>query len=130
MPSRYRVDPSGYGLVLYALDRATPKIAEAAPAVRALLARRDGHLCWLCSDPIAPGRDDVRGSDPAAESVDHVLARSWGGGSELANLRLAHRGCNQERDLWQRHYGAIVWWMLHLRSVDSRQGADELADAA
>jgi hypothetical protein len=58
------------------------------------LAQRDGPACWLCGnnvDPSAPA------GSPWAGSVDHVLPRARGGGSEPANLRLAHRSCNSRR---------------------------------
>ena len=58
------------------------------------LADRDGAVCWLCGndvDPTAP-----RGSGWAG-SVDHVVPRARGGGSEPGNLRLAHRSCNSRR---------------------------------
>lgn len=58
------------------------------------LADRDGPVCWLCGNEVDPGAP--RGSDRAG-SVDHVVPRARGGGSEPVNLRLAHRVCNQRR---------------------------------
>lgn len=58
------------------------------------LAADDGWRCWLCGGDIDP--DAPAGSRHSA-TVDHVVPRSRGGGSERANLRLAHRVCNQRR---------------------------------
>jgi hypothetical protein len=58
------------------------------------LADRDGPRCWLCGndvDPCAPAGSREAGS------VDHVVPRARGGGSEDENLRLAHRVCNSRR---------------------------------
>lgn len=58
------------------------------------LVERDGPRCWVCGnevDPCAPA------GAPASASVDHVVPRARGGGSETANLRLAHRACNGRR---------------------------------
>jgi len=53
-----------------------------------------GSRCWLCG-----GHIDLSLSypDPARISVDHVVARSRGGGDELSNLRPAHLRCNEAR---------------------------------
>ena len=58
------------------------------------LAERDGARCWLCGNDVDPGAP--RGSGWAG-SVDHVVPRARGGGSEPGNLRLAHRSCNSRR---------------------------------
>lgn len=58
------------------------------------LAARDGWLCWLCEGEIAP---DAPPGSPASATVDHVVPKSRGGRTELANLRLAHRRCNTVR---------------------------------
>lgn len=58
------------------------------------LADRDGPRCWLCGNDVDPGAP--RGSGWAG-SVDHVVPRACGGGSEPGNLRLAHRSCNSRR---------------------------------
>jgi hypothetical protein len=58
------------------------------------LAQRDGPRCWLCGNDVdlsAPA------GSPASASVDHVVPRARGGGSEPGNLRLAHRVCNGRR---------------------------------
>ena len=43
-----------------------------------------GDACWLCGQP-------------GADTADHVVPRSRGGGNELDNLRPAHRRCNSAR---------------------------------
>lgn len=70
----------------------------AHPRTRAKLAaaliERDGLACAICGRPIDPHAP--RGS-AAGLSIDHVVPRSRGGGHDLANLRLAHHGCNASR---------------------------------
>jgi 5-methylcytosine-specific restriction endonuclease McrA len=54
---------------------------------------RDGDNCWACGHPMVFG-----GAHPnkgRAATLEHVLARSMGGTDALANLRLAHAGCNK-----------------------------------
>lgn len=58
------------------------------------VARRDGWTCHLCGeqcDPALPVRD--RGYP----TVDHIVPISAGGKDSLANVALAHRGCNSRR---------------------------------
>ena len=47
---------------------------------------REEAYCYLCGQPGQP--DD---------EVDHVLGVSAGGGNERANLRRAHKRCNQAK---------------------------------
>lgn len=58
------------------------------------LAARDGTRCWLCGNAVDPG---APAGSREAGSVDHVVPRARGGGSEDENLRLAHRVCNSRR---------------------------------
>lgn len=58
------------------------------------LAERDGWACWLCGADIDPGAPTT---SPARATIDHLVPRSRGGGSDPANLRLAHRRCNVQR---------------------------------
>ena len=60
------------------------------------LRRRDGDDCWLCGLPIDFSVTDL--NDPMRYSRDHVTPRGLGGESTVANMRLAHRLCNTERD--------------------------------
>ena len=56
---------------------------------------RDGLCCAICTD-----RLDRRIKDPMSEkdiTFDHVQPVSRGGLAVLANLRLAHRACNERR---------------------------------
>ena len=67
------------------------------------VAERDGWSCWLCGgdiDPHAPANTANAGT------LDHLVPRSRGGGSELANLRLAHRRCNVRRG---NHLPELSW---------------------
>jgi hypothetical protein len=108
------------------------------------VAERDGWTCWLCGgevDPHAPA------GSPWRATADHLVPRSRGGSSELANLRLAHRRCNVRRG---SHLPELRWpaeWPLlsaahlwtSLARLAPRPGAaevvalaplEELADAA
>lgn len=60
--------------------------------VRALI-RRDGLACFYCHKLI-----DLGAAPNSKEwlSIHHVIPRSEGGESRLENLRLAHRGCDNE----------------------------------
>jgi hypothetical protein len=60
----------------------------------ARLAERDGWWCWLCGGAIDP---DAPANSPTRATIDHLVPRSRGGGTEPANLRLAHRRCNGQR---------------------------------
>lgn len=64
--------------------------AERPRKVRALI-RRDGLVCCYCGGVIRLG---LPMNDKGALSIEHVIPRSEGGTHELANLKLAHRGCN------------------------------------
>lgn len=55
---------------------------------------RDGGRCHLCGEPVDRA---VRAPDPMCASVDHLLAVSRGGAHVLANVALAHLGCNMRR---------------------------------
>src|SRR5690606_14410328 len=54
--------------------------------VRTLL-ERDGDACFYCGHPLG---DDF--------TIEHVLARAFGGRNHLANLALAHHACNQRAE--------------------------------
>ena len=45
----------------------------------------DSDICWLCGLP-------------GADSADHYLPYSKGGGDEIENLRPAHLACNKKRN--------------------------------
>ena len=55
------------------------------------IVRRDGPNCWLCTLPIPklPKRPGKRAS------IEHLVARTLGGGNALANLVLCHDACNR-----------------------------------
>ena len=97
------------------------------------LAADDGWRCWLCGgeiDPCAPTGSKHSGT------VDHVVPRSRGGGSERANLRLAHRVCNARRadDLpelvWPAELAALdatPLWAAVARAVRQPGHAEQVA---
>ena len=61
------------------------------------LVDRDGNRCGICRRAVdLTLRSGARGSD-LGPSIDHVVPRSQGGSDDLANLRLAHWGCNRRR---------------------------------
>jgi 5-methylcytosine-specific restriction endonuclease McrA len=55
---------------------------------------RDGWTCGLCSEPVDPA---LSWPDPQSASLDHVLPLSRGGSHTMANVQLAHLGCNVEK---------------------------------
>ncbi len=65
--------------------------------VRRALRRRDGDNCWICGIPMdfsAPA-----GRTPLSVTRDHVIERGKGGRNTMANQRLAHAKCNNERSV-------------------------------
>lgn len=56
----------------------------------ALIAARDGMLCWLCASPLSlvPKKPSKR------VTLEHLVARSLGGGDETENLVMCHQHCN------------------------------------
>lgn len=63
-----------------------------APKKRKRAAKRQGNRCWICGEQMSrkPG-------DPRRLTLDHVLARSLGGGGRQQNIRAACAECNQKR---------------------------------
>jgi 5-methylcytosine-specific restriction endonuclease McrA len=43
-----------------------------------------GRICWICQGD-------------GADTVDHIIPKSKGGGDDWENLRPAHRSCNGRR---------------------------------
>jgi 5-methylcytosine-specific restriction endonuclease McrA len=83
------------------------------------LIARDGPACWLCSRPIA--KDSKKPGRRA--SLEHLVARSRGGGDTLDNLVLCHASCNThlgERPVEQK-WKMREKWHRALRSA-SRDG--------
>lgn len=60
----------------------------------ALLAARDGMICWLCALPLSlvPKRPNKR------ISLEHLEPRSLGGSDTPDNLVLCHQHCNKHLD--------------------------------
>jgi hypothetical protein len=101
----------------------------------ARIVERDGWTCWLCGgaiDPAAPA------TGPWRATVDHLVPRSRGGTSELTNLRVAHRRCNNRRGShlpeldWPREWpllmGTHLWSAL--ARLAPRPGASEVVAVA
>lgn len=70
--------------------------AEGRPYRRAkALIRRTQGICWLCGQPI---NDNLRSPHPMSRTVDHKTPVALGGAhNDPANMRAAHRVCNQKR---------------------------------
>ena len=65
------------------------------------LRERDGDRCGICRRPIRFDLPSGPKGDDRGPSIDHVLPRSTfvdlDEADDLANLRLAHWGCNRRR---------------------------------
>lgn len=62
-----------------------------------LLVEQNG-LCALCGHRFArAGEVNEAIAAEFGATFDHIVPRSQGGGDELGNLRLVHRGCNRAR---------------------------------
>ena len=57
-----------------------------------LLKARDGLLCWLCNRHLLKGGKRKN----QQITIEHLVARSLGGGDNLENLALCHPGCNRQ----------------------------------
>ena len=64
-----------------------PKGPARTPPKRERVLERDKRVCYLCELLIAKGD----------ESIDHVVAKARGGGSEMDNLKAAHKRCNRRK---------------------------------
>lgn len=65
----------------------------------ARVAARDEWMCWICGNEIDP---DLPREHDEAGTLDHAVPFSGGGRFTLANLRLAHRVCNEFRGINMR----------------------------
>lgn len=63
-------------------------------ALRKILLKRDGDLCYWCRNPMLLNADH---NHPKSCSIEHLQRRSEGGNNSLDNLVLAHKVCNNER---------------------------------
>lgn len=81
--------------------------------------------CLLCNGPVA---FDPRTGEGA--SLEHIRARSRGGGEEPANLAVVHRSCNSEKGRrWDNRrarsdddYERFVQGLLNKRRARFRSG--------
>lgn len=55
---------------------------------------RDGWVCRICGELVNAG---VSWPDPLSPSLDHIVPISLGGEHSLANVQLAHLGCNSRK---------------------------------
>lgn len=76
------------------------------------IGERDGWRCWLCDEPVDPGRS---ANDDRGPSVDSRLTKAKAKGTAPgAADRLAHRSCNTKKGAIE----AVVPWARHLFVVD------------
>lgn len=78
----------------YQKRRALKKGASAERIVPAEVFERDGWVCGICK--AAVDRDRAY-PDPLSPSLDHVVPLSTGGPHAMANVQLAHLGCNVKK---------------------------------
>ena len=52
----------------------------------AAISKRDGQACWFCGKPL-PNVDDI--------TIEHLVAKAFGGPDHISNLVLACDDCNQ-----------------------------------
>jgi hypothetical protein len=52
---------------------------------------RDGDACWGCAGKLDFNAEP---NSKKAPTIEHLVAKSLGGGGEMANLVLCHSGCN------------------------------------
>jgi 5-methylcytosine-specific restriction endonuclease McrA len=78
----------------YQRRRALKRGADAEQITNVEVFERDGWVCGLCFEPVDRA---VLWPDPLSASLDHILPLSRGGSHTLANVQLAHLGCNVEK---------------------------------
>lgn len=65
------------------------------------LRRRDNNICWICGKETNPtDYKTINGTIVVGDnypSIDHLLPIARGGLHQWENIRLAHKGCNQQR---------------------------------
>ena len=76
------------------LSRVTYFVKNKAHHLRLRLRERDGDLCWICGKAMVFG---TRKNKPDVASIDHIVPKVHGGPTTMANLKLAHRLCNNRR---------------------------------
>jgi 5-methylcytosine-specific restriction endonuclease McrA len=95
---RARISARIMGLYRTAIDNLDiPKASMWQHKLVAYLADRDGKRCAICRKTINITLSSGPRGNPLGASIDHVIPRSRGGSDDLANLRLAHWKCNNQR---------------------------------
>jgi hypothetical protein len=87
----------GDDLVLYSLHKYNPsyKTTKGRKMLRYLLLDRDGKNCCWCKKPID---FNSKLDDDMSPTIEHLKRKCEGGSlSDLNNLALAHKKCNNER---------------------------------
>lgn len=74
--------------------RALKRGAASEPYTLEEIAERDEFLCGICAGPVDMG---LRCPDRQAPTIDHVVPIVAGGDDTLANVQLAHFGCNSRK---------------------------------
>ena len=77
------------------INERPPGKGKKGSKVRRALRRRDGDLCWICGAEM--DFDAPAGRTPLSATRDHIIERRGGGRDNLANQRLAHAKCNNDR---------------------------------
>src|SRR5688500_6705365 len=62
------------------------------PTTREQIFALHGDACWLCNGRLDFSPDAAPSKKP---TIEHLRAKSLGGGNELDNLRLCHPKCNE-----------------------------------
>ena len=75
--------------------RAVRALRTSEPYTSAQVYARDKGRCGLCGKPVR--KTSKRRGDPNGPSIDHILPLSKGGNDVLANVQLAHLGCNAKK---------------------------------
>lgn len=89
-----RMREGGWGTVASDRRRKRLKGAVVEQVRRRAVFERDGWVCGICEEPVAPA---LKSPDLASASLDHIVPLSLGGEHSYANVRLAHLGCNIRR---------------------------------
>jgi hypothetical protein len=84
--------PGNSILALRSLDKPRNR-RKIGKTIKAAVYRRDRGICQLCFEPVEPN-----GPHSRQPSLDHIDRCREDGRGNIDNLRLAHKGCNEERE--------------------------------